>query len=149
MLRGTNQSASNTARERACSKYRDLVGNIMRVRWYQRLKRIKNSSVPVREHPLGRWKVLCRYRGVLGSWEVLHLRPSKSQPIASTNHPVTKNECMLTLSGWIDSSALCLSYKSSRTLIQTKPVVAPDQKSKKMDLRLPKFTKAKGLLFLY
>jgi hypothetical protein len=52
------------ASERTGSNIHDLVGNIGPLWWYQRFQRVKNSSIPVREQPLSRWKVLHRYREV-------------------------------------------------------------------------------------
>jgi hypothetical protein len=57
-------SKTTSAGERAVLKYHHLVGNIKCLCWYQRLQRIKDCSVPVREQPLSRWKVLHRYREV-------------------------------------------------------------------------------------
>jgi hypothetical protein len=50
--------------ENAFCRCHHLVGNIKGLCWYQRLQRIKDCSVPVREQPLSRWKVLHRYREV-------------------------------------------------------------------------------------
>jgi hypothetical protein len=70
-------SKTPSAGERAVSKCHRLVGNIKCLCWYQRLQRIKDCSVPVREQPLSRWKVLHRYREVDDFQEV----PQISQQI--------------------------------------------------------------------
>jgi hypothetical protein len=136
------------ASERAAPEHQDLVGKTKRVCWCQRLQRIENSSVPVREQPLSTNISLESTVSIPSSCKFSRSAPrlwtSKSKPITLTNHHTTENECILASNSRSYSSDPCLSYRSNRVSIRSRLVGAPTKKSPNKQLSIFKSTNAKG-----